>query len=349
MPENSEPLSVNVSSAALIQTNKALGISHCKPGECLDITRDLEVWTFVEHIQDFNSNQHDICLQTSELFVNIIPGFGVGKQSINGEISISQFAKKLIELNLSSYKYLKGSLNLEIIFPCGKKLAERTSNSAFGVIDGLALIGTQAEVQHSASPEQLRNTISQVKQRCSEKKFKGNLTFVIGENGLDLARKTGFNSEPIIKTGNWLGPLLVAAAKEGVNQLLIFGYHGKLIKLAGGIFHTHHHLADSRLEILIALAVREKVPLSFINNLDQASSIEEAFLILEKRDSSIAKKLWFRLAKEIEERSISYVKRYVSSPMKIGTVLFDRKRSVKWAGPLGIQKIRSLGLTIQDL
>ena len=32
-------------------------------------------------------------------------------------------------------------------------------------------------------------------------------------------------------------------------------YHGKLIKLAGGIFHTHHHLADGRLDVLTALAV----------------------------------------------------------------------------------------------
>ena len=95
--------------------------------------------------------------------------------------------------------------------------------------------------------------------------------------------------------------------------------------------------------------MREKVPLSLIHLLDKASSIEEAFLILEKKDSEIANKLWFRLAQEVEERSIAYVKRYFSSSIKIATILFDRKRRLKWAGPLGIQKIRSLGLTIQDL
>ena len=40
-----------------------------------------------------------------------------------------------------------------------------------------------------------------------------------------------------------------------VRDLLLLGYHGKLIKLAGGIFHTHHHLADGRLEVLVALGL----------------------------------------------------------------------------------------------
>ena len=47
--------------------------------------------------------------------------------------------------------------------------------------------------------------------------------------------------------------MLVAAAEQGVRRLLLFGYQGKLIKLAGGIFHTHHHLADGRREVLTAL------------------------------------------------------------------------------------------------
>ena len=65
---------------------------------------------------------------------------------------------------------------------------------------------------------------------------------------------------PIIKIGNWIGPLLVDAAIKKVKTVILFGYHGKLIKLAGGIFHTHNHLADARIEILVYLAVQEKVP-----------------------------------------------------------------------------------------
>jgi len=69
----------------------------------------------------------------------------------------------------------------------------------------------------------------------------------VGENGLDLS-KNWVNTNQLLKTANWLGPLLVEAGIQGVKAILLFGYHGKLIKLAGGIFHTHHHLADGRLK-----------------------------------------------------------------------------------------------------
>jgi len=46
-------------------------------------------------------------------------------------------------------------LKLEIIFPNGKFLAERTSNKSFGIVEGLSIIGTSAETYSSASPDQL--------------------------------------------------------------------------------------------------------------------------------------------------------------------------------------------------
>ena len=37
---------------------------------------------------------------------------------------------------------------------------------------------------------------------------------------------------PIIKVGNWIGPLIVDAAIKKVKTVILFGYHGKLIKFA---------------------------------------------------------------------------------------------------------------------
>ena len=93
--------------------------------------------------------------------------------------------------------------------------------------------------------------------------FKGKVVFVIGENGLNLAETCNVEL-PIIKVGNWIGPLIVDAAIKKVKTVILFGYHGKLIKLAGGIFHTHNHLADARIEILVYLAVQEKLPSEII-------------------------------------------------------------------------------------
>ena len=120
-------------------------------------------------------------------------------------------------------------LLVQPILPRGRVLAERTSNAAFGVVDGLALIGTQAEVQRSAAPDQLQQVLADLSALAADAAFQGRLVLVIGENGLDLARQQGLG--PVLKVGNWVGPVLVAAAEAGVRDLLLLGYHGKLIKL----------------------------------------------------------------------------------------------------------------------
>ena len=50
------------------------------------------------------------------------------------------------------------------------------------------------------------------------------------------------------------------------------------------------------------------------------------------RDSSMADKLWNKLSDTIEKRSIEYVKRYTKTDMKVGAIIFDRKRIIRWGG-----------------
>ena len=285
VPHRKNSISVPVISAALLNGGKqALAITKCDPGKGLDLTRDLEIWVFVQWDE-----------LVKESWLKIEGGEGVGRIGAEGDISISKFAQDLIKVNLRPLVPDEQSLLLEVVFPRGRDLAERTSNESFGVVDGLALIGTQAEVQVSASPEQLKKTLEALKETCSNPSFQGEVTFVLGENGFHLANQLGLATRPLLKIGNWLGPLLVAAAESGVQRLLLFGYHGKLVKVAGGIFHTHHHLADARLEVLTALAVGEGLQLDLIRQLSQAKSIEEAFQSLEFTDSFAAKRLWKKL------------------------------------------------------
>ena len=221
-------------------------------------------------------------------------------------------------------------MNLEIIFPNGEFLAERTSNKSFGIVDGLSIIGTSAETYSSASPDQLEEAKTKLA-KLIKNDFKGKVVFVIGENGLNLA-KTCNVKLPIIKVGNWIGPLIVDAAIKKVKTVILFGYHGKLIKLAGGIFHTHNHLADGRIEILVYLAVQEKLPLEIIVKLSHLKNLEDALLLLERFNKSIADKLFQNLSNTIEKRSFAYVNRYVKTDMEIAAIIFDRKRKIRWSG-----------------
>ena len=129
--------------------------------------------------------------------------------------------------------------------------------------------------------------------------------------------------------------MLVDAALKKFNTVILFGYHGKLIKLAGGIFHTHNHLADGRIEILVYLAVKEKIPPEIIARLSHFNTIEEASIFLEKFSKSIAEKLFQNLSNTIEKRSFAYVNRYIKTDMQIAAIIFDRKRKIRWAGIYG--------------
>jgi len=319
---------VKVHSSGLINGGSyALGISFVDSGLDLDLTQNLEVWVlaFLEENCKTNNKQIDQ--------VNIIPGYGVGIDQKTSKICISNFAKEVLIENLIDIIPEGYKLNLEIILPNGQFLAERTSNKSFGIVDGLSIIGTSAETYSSASPDQLKNARSQLKEIISND-FCGVVTFVIGENGKDLAESCDLKF-PIIKAGNWIGPLLVDAASRGVKTVILFGYHGKLIKLAGGIFHTHNHLADARIEILVYLAVKEDIPAEIIKKLSQTTTVENAFLLLEKFSQVLADKLWTKLSDTVEKRSIEYVNRYIKTDMQVAAIIFDRKRKIRWSGNNG--------------
>lgn len=344
LPDRSEPLRVPVQSVApLAQGEQALAISRCDPGPGLDLTRGLEIWVRLCWRQPAPIEAE------GDDWLELVAGEGVGRMVADQRLCISSFARQLLQRNLRPLLPPGRALRLEVILPAGRALAERTSNAAFGVVDGLALIGTQAEVQASASPDQLQATLEQLTQLTRAAAFEGGLVVVIGENGLDLARSSGLADRvPVLKVGNWIGPVLVAAAEAGVQELLLLGYHGKLIKLAGGIFHTHHHLADGRLEVLVALAVREGWATERLQPLLQLPSLEAALLALSECDPEAAEALWRAIAAAVEQRSRTYLERYGRWPLRIGAALFDRSRCLRWAGPEGLRLLNRWGGGVQS-
>ena len=52
-------------------------------------------------------------------------------------------------------------------------------------------------------------------------------------------------------------------------------------------------------------------------------------------NKSLADKLFKNLSYTIEKRSFAYVNRYVKTDMEIASIIFDRKREIRWAGIKG--------------
>ena len=324
---------VPVRAAAWLDEGWALGETCCDPGDGLDLTRGLVVWVLARWLEsedgtgvDPSSPQASIVLEAGE---------GVGVLADGGAACLSGYAWDLLEANLLPLLPSGRRLQLRVVLPAGRQLAERTSNAAFGVVEGLALIGAQAEVQTSAAPDQLQRTLAALAERLADPGFGGDLVLVIGENGLDLAPRLGLPAALLLKCGNWLGPVLVAAAGGGVRRLLLFGYQGKLIKLAGGIFHTHHHLADGRAEVLTALAALEGLSGEALAELHGAATVEAGLAALTLADPALAERLSQRIALSIETRTCSYLQRHGVGGPAVGAVLFDRSRQIRAQGPVG--------------
>ncbi len=311
-------IEIDIEQIAKIENNKALAITRSNPGDNLDLTRNTPIWALVK----LTANSQ------SKIIIN--GGEGVGKIiDKNNEPAIYKYAKKILEKNLLDNLKKSAIVEVEIILPEGKDLAKRTSNSAFGVIDGLSLLGTTGISQPLTSPEQLKLYQQDLIKKAQQ--F-DDLLFCIGENGLSLAYQLGFNQEKIVKTANWIGSMLVTAAEYKVKSITLLGYHGKLIKLAGGIFHTHHHLADGRLEILTAISANCGLPSKILRQIFTAETTESALQILKDFDSqnntNYQEKIYQEIKQKIMLKSEEDIAKHSNHSVIIDVIIFDRQRQI---------------------
>lgn len=296
----------------------ALAITRSDPGDNLDLTRNTPIWAIVEK-REASAQAESVVIRGGE---------GIGTKA-EGKAAIYAYAQQLLQANLERLLQPEEKIMVTIVLPEGRQLAERTSNAAFGVVDGLSLLGTTGISQPLSAPGQLEAFRAELRAKSSY--FDG-LVFCIGENGLDLAPKLGIHPHRLVKTANWLGPLLVEAAVQRVQAILLFGYHGKLIKLAGGIFHTHHHLADGRLEILTAYGAKVGLPTPVLQTVLNCATAETALQYLRQFDaqqrSSWVNEIYDAIANGIDRRAQDYISKHSDHSMTIGSVLFDRDRQI---------------------
>jgi cobalt-precorrin-5B (C1)-methyltransferase len=334
--EPPQQVEISIEQVALIQPGMALGITRSDPGDNLDLTRDMPIWAVVEWA-DISQVEP----------VSILGGEGVGKQSnLDNLPAIYSYARRLLQANLAPFLSESQKIRVTIILPEGKILATRTSNQSFGVVEGLSLLGTTGISQPLSAPGQLDLCLSELRSKVASLDLQLPLVFCIGENGLDLAQKMGVARDRIIKTANWLGPLLAEAGLLNVPQLLLFGYHGKLIKLAGGIFHTHHHLADGRLEILVAAAARMGLPVPLLGGMFECETAEAVLGYLGEIDgregTNWVELVYGYLADRIDARSQTYIYSQSQRRVSVGSVLFDRQREIIVTSPIGSTLLTAL-------
>ncbi|MGB3401795.1 MAG: cobalt-precorrin-5B (C(1))-methyltransferase CbiD [Microcoleaceae cyanobacterium] len=326
--EPAETVNIEIEQVALLQPTQALAISRSQPGDNLDLTRNTPIWAMVEQVEQLDS------AEAISSQISLCGGAGIGYDRTTGIAAIYRYAKQLFLHNLTPQLSPGEKIRVTLILPEGRQLAQRTSNAAFGVVEGLSLLGTTGIAKALTSPEQLQVYQTELRSKALQHQC---LVFCWGENGLNLAQTLGIPTGQTVKTANWLGPMLIAAAEAGVESILLLGYHGKLIKLAGGIFHTHHHLADGRLEILTAHCAVLGLPPKDLSILFNCETTEAALNYLQTLDQTVTDRtddrswvvsVYGAIAERIDQRTAAYIGSFSPQTVQIGSVLFDRRRQI---------------------
>jgi cobalt-precorrin-5B (C1)-methyltransferase len=322
--EPAETVEIPIEQVAGIGEGMALAITRSDPGDNLDLTRNTPIWALVEWVKEVRSPEIE------PEAIAIKGGEGIGRMVDAGDkAAIYAYAQQVLRENLGRLLEPGEKIQVTIILPEGRALAQRTSNAAFGVLEGLSLLGTRGISQPLSASATLEAYQEELQQKASNFDC---LVFCVGENGLDLAAKLGINPSQLVKTANWLGPLLVAAGLYNVKSILLFGYHGKLIKLAGGIFHTHHHLADGRLEILTAYCAQVGLPTAVLQTIFALPTAEGGLKYLRDLDAKDGTdwvdRVYGAIASRIDQRSSEYIRNLGDRDVLVGSIMFDRDRQI---------------------
>jgi len=76
--------------------------------------------------------------------------------------------------------------------------------------------------------------------------------------------------------------MLESTVEFGIKDILLFGHLGKLVKVAGGVFHTHNRMADARMETLAAYMAAEGAPQAAVRSVLECTTTEAAIPILQQ-------------------------------------------------------------------
>jgi cobalt-precorrin-5B (C1)-methyltransferase len=244
-------LPVVVSPASVAITSEACSVGITKDaGDDADATAGMEIVATVTYAKD------------KEIFP-IRGGVGIGRVTKPGldqpvgEAAINHVPREMIRAELQRVceeQGYTGNLAVEISAPQGEEIAKRTFNPRLGIEGGISIIGTSGIVEPMSQKAYADAVRVEIRQKAAEGCKE--LILTPGNYGLAFLEEHGFLKEgrPIVVCSNFIGDALEEAEVCGITSILLVGHIGKLIKLAGGIFNTHSHVADARVEIFTANA-----------------------------------------------------------------------------------------------
>lgn len=221
-----------------------------------------------------------------------------------GEPAINPIPKRMIIESMREAAPAGVSAEIIISVPDGAKVADRTFNPKLGIVGGISILGTTGIVK----PRSLSAFVSSIAAQVDVAVAQGytRLILVPGNIGERMARRLlETPTDTVVQTGDFIGYMIMKAAEKGVDQIVILGHPGKLVKLAAGIFNTNNRVADARREVVAAYAALAGASRLVVERIMQANTTEEMAKILEH--SKLSDATFNLIAEAVKERIIGKI------------------------------------------
>jgi cobalt-precorrin-5B (C1)-methyltransferase len=246
----------------------------------------------------------------------------VGKAAIN-PVPMEMITSAIEEV-CKSFDYT-GGVKAIISVPGGAEIAKKTMNERLGIIGGISILGTTGIVE----PMSDRAIIETIKTEIDVQLASGKKSLLItpGNYGRNFAEKElGLNIDKAIKCSNFIGETLDYACIKGVENIMLIGHAGKLVKLAGGIMNTHSNIADCRMEIIAAHCALAGAVAETIRQIMTCVTSEAAIEVMNK--IKINDSVWESIGQKIG----FYLKERTKGSVAVEYIVFTQEHGILCRG-----------------
>ncbi|WP_342324634.1 cobalt-precorrin-5B (C(1))-methyltransferase CbiD [Kosakonia sp. BYX6] len=235
-----------------------------------------------------------------------------------GEAAINRTPRQTIEAAVREVIGPTRGAQVEIFAPEGEERAKKTYNGRLGILGGISIIGTTGIVTPMSEESWKRSLAMEL-----ELKRAAGLERVIlvpGNHGERFVREQmGVSGELVVTMSNFVGYMIEEAVRLGYRHIVLVGHPGKLVKIAAGIFHTHSHIADARMETLVAHLALLGAPHDLLLAVSECDTTEAA---MEHIDAAGFSHLYDHLAQRICQR-IEQMLRFTKTPPQCDAIMFS--------------------------
>ena len=294
----------------LIHGNQATAAIRKDGGDDVDVTHGMLIYAQVKLRDDAH--------------ITITGGTGIGKVTQKGiglpigHSAINKTPLQTIEAAVREVLGPERGADVVIFAPEGEERALRTYNSRLGILGGISILGTTGIVTPMSEESWKRTLAIELEQKRENGLDK--VIFVPGNHGERFVREQlQVDTHLVVTMSNFVGYLLQEAERLAFRHVVLVGHLGKLIKVAAGIFHTHSHIADGRMETLVTHLALAGAPNELLQQVYHCLTTEAAMeLIAQAGYESVYDAIATRIVERVQQ-----MLRYSPQPFTCDVILFS--------------------------